>query len=172
MTLRPCSREPEVAALLKSGHWPHSCEPELRQHVASCTICRDTVMLKTAFQSALANSRQQARLDSPSLLWWRAQLRRRHAALERVSKPITRAHLFAVAIYIVAAVGFVTVQIRGAGGWLAVLEYVRQSATSHSQSAVSFAASAQDWNLMLLIPCVAAISLLGGVVVYLASERS
>jgi hypothetical protein len=172
MTLRPCSREPEVAALLKSGHWPQSCEPELRQHVASCTTCRDTVMLKTAFQRASSRSRRAAPLGSPGLIWWRAQLRRRHAALERVSKPVTRAQLFALSIYIVAAVGFVGVQIRRSGGWLALLEHIKQSTTSHSEAAWFLASTAQNWNLMLLIPCMAAVALLGGVVLYLASDRS
>ena len=172
MTLRPCSREPELAALLKSGHWPHSCDPELRQHVASCHTCRDTLMLKAAFQGALAHSRHQARLDSPSLIWWRAQLRRRHAAIERISKPVTRAHLFGFAFYIVATIGFVAVQIRRSGGWLALLDQLSQSTSSHSEAAFSLAAAARDSNLMLLIPCLAAVALLGGVALYLASDGS
>lgn len=172
MNLGHCSRESEVVALLKSGHWPESCEPELRQHVASCSICSDTILITTSFQRSLAKSRSEARLDTPGIIWWRAQLRRRHAALERVSKPVTWAHLFALAICILAAVGFAAAQIRNAGGWLSLMDQIEQSAAAHSETALSFASMTQDWNLALLLPCVAATALLGGVVVYLASDRS
>lgn len=170
MNLGHCTRESEVLASLKNNHWPQSCDPQLLQHVAACTTCGETVMLKSAFQTELAKSRQQARLDSPGLIWWRAQLRRRHAALERVSKPVTFAHVFAMAICIVAAASFAAVQIRNAGGWLALLDRLKLSATSPSEVALSITSFTQDWSLMVLLPCAVAIALVGGVVVYLASD--
>jgi len=172
MKLGHCSRENEVATALKNGSWPQGCDPELRAHVDSCNTCSDTVMIKAAFRGALATSRSEAHLDTPGIIWWRAQLRRRHAALERVGKPVTVAHLFALVICIVAAVSFAGIQVRNAGGWLTLLDRFQEAVASHSVTASSFASNMQDWNLMLLIPCVAAVALLGGVVVYLASDRS
>jgi len=172
MKLGHCSRENEVATALKNGYWPEGCDPELRDHVASCNNCSDTVMIKAAFRGALAASRSEAHLDTPGIIWWRAQLRRRHAALERVGKPVTFAHLFALTLCIVAALGFAAIQVRDAGGWLSLLDRFTDAVAAHSDTASSFASTVQDWNMMLLLPCVAAIALLGSVVVYLASDRS
>ena len=49
MTLGHCAREKEVMALLRSGSWPAACDPELRDHVADCGLCEQTVLLKSAF---------------------------------------------------------------------------------------------------------------------------
>jgi len=172
MKLGHCSRENEVAIALKNGSWPVGCDPELRNHVASCNTCSDTVMIKAAFRGALAASRSEAHLDTPGIIWWRAQLRRKHAVLERVGKPMTFAHLFALVICIVAAVSFAGIQVRNSGGWLTLLDRFQEAVASHSDTASSFASAMQDWNLMLLLPCIAAVALLGSVVVYLASDRS
>lgn len=172
MRLGHCSRENEVVSALKTGSWPQGCDPELRRHVDSCNTCSETVMIKDAFRGALAVSRSEAHLDAPAIIWWRAQLRRRHAALERVGKPVTFAHLFALAICILAAVSLAGVQVRDAGGWLPLLDRFKDAVAAHSDTASSFASTMLDWNLLLLLPCVAAVALLGGVVVFLASDRS
>jgi hypothetical protein len=172
MRLRECSREKEVLDLLKSGHWPEVCDPDLRAHVKSCSTCSDTVLLKSAFQNALGQSRGTAQLDSPSLIWWRAQLRRRNAAVERVSKPVAGANRFALIIYLLAALGLVASQVRLAGGWMAWISGLGELKIFHPNTLWSVAAVMQDWDLSLLIPCVGAIALLSGVVIYLAAEKS
>ena len=55
MTLGHCAREKEVMDLLRSGGWPAACEPELHEHVAACSLCAQTVMLKSAFAAALTD---------------------------------------------------------------------------------------------------------------------
>ena len=172
MNLRPCSRENEVLKALKIGCWPAGCAPELLDHVSSCNNCSNTVMIKTAFRDVLASSKSEAHLDPPGIIWWRAQVRRRHATLERVSKPVNFAHLFAFAICIVAALSFTAVLVRNAGGWLSLLDGSKAAIVSHLETSSSFASAIPDSNLMLLLPCIGAVALLGGVVVYLASDRS
>jgi len=98
MTLRPCSREKEVAELLERGGWPQACAPDLRAHVSGCRSCGDLVLVTETFQRARAGAAGAARLASPEAIWWRAQLRRRNAAVERVGKPILGAQIFALAI--------------------------------------------------------------------------
>ena len=168
MTLAQCSREGEVMELLRSGHWPQSCDPELRAHVNGCSICRDTVTVRAAVQRAAAESRGAARLESPSLLWWRAQLRRRNEALERVNRPVAGAQRFALAVNVVVAVALIVWLARQTDVWQSWLATIQ----SNGFSQWSLDSIAQGGNLMLLIPCVGIIALLGGVVVYLATERS
>jgi hypothetical protein len=89
MTFRPCSYERELTQALKDGHWPQGCGAELRAHVDVCGNCSDLVLVTQTFQRARCESERVAACGSPSLLWWRAQLRHRNAAAERVSRPIT-----------------------------------------------------------------------------------
>jgi hypothetical protein len=168
MRLGTCSREGEVMDLLRSGHWPESCDLELRAHVDCCGICRDTVTVQTALQRAAAESRGAARLESPSLLWWRAQLRRRNEALERMNRPVAGAQRFALAVNLLVAAALVVWLARRTdlwGSWLAAI----QSGTLGQGWLESIA---QGGNLMLLIPCAGIIALLSGVAVYLATDRS
>ena len=77
MILGSCVREKEVSELLRQGHWPHACTAELHAHVDGCRACRDLVLVAASFQKARAQAAGAAPLQSPGLLWWRAQLRRR-----------------------------------------------------------------------------------------------
>ena len=93
------------------------------------------------------------RLDSPSLLWWRAQLRRRQAAMEKVSRPMWGAQIVAMIFALLVAAGFGAYFLRdGAlqGTWKSTVAGLG------------------------LTPMVAVLMLLvfaGGVVVYLTLER-
>ncbi len=168
MTIGACGRERELIDLLRSGHWPQSCDPELRAHVDACSMCRDTVAVRTALQDAAAESRGAARLESPSLLWWRAQLRRRNEALERVNRPVAGAQRFALAVNLVVAVALVVWLARQTDLWQSWLASIQSSVFSQ-WSLDSFA---QGGNLMVVIPGVGVLALLGGVAVFLATERS
>ena len=99
MTLRACSREKDVAEMQACGHWPQACPDELRDHVSACRSCSNLVLVSSAFQSARANSAAKPNLPPPGAIWWRAQLRRRNAAVERVSRPILGAQIFALSVY-------------------------------------------------------------------------
>ncbi|MGA8938401.1 MAG: hypothetical protein WB439_04475 [Acidobacteriaceae bacterium] len=178
MKIGACSRERELLQLLKSGSWPAASDPELREHANGCRICRNTIAVRSAFQNALAESKVEAKLDSANILWWRAQLRRRNEAVERVSRPLAGAHRFALALNLLAAIASAIWLSRQGQGWQAWLADVHLptlpsgSDVLHSQTLLSFTQSMQSWNVALLIPCAAAIALLGGVVIYLAADRS
>ena len=164
MSLGHCTREKEVMDLLRSGGWPAACEPELHEHVAGCSLCAQTVMLKSAFVSALAAAKDQARLQSAGVLWWRAQLRRRNEAVERVNRPIARAQRFALLINLLAAVALLASQ------WRHGYRLAEWFSTFHPAALWAMAAQQPGWNLMVLIPCVAAVVALGGITVYLATD--
>jgi hypothetical protein len=105
------------------------------------------------------------------VLWWRAQLRRRNEAVERIGRPILGAQIFALAVNLVLAVTFVVWQARNGLAWLTRLEQLPQTATLHLGSLWSSAMLNFGLDWMVMIPALATLALLGGVVVYLASEK-
>jgi hypothetical protein len=171
MTFNSCSREKEVAELLQSGHWPLACSSELRAHVRVCRRCSDRVLVTESFQQDRIESERVARLNSPGLVWWRAQLRGRSAALENIAKPIKGAQIFALFINLVVAAGFVVWLVQQGARWPSWLSEFLHSQAFHLNTLWSFSSMAPDWSLMVLVPGLGALALLSGVVLYLALER-
>jgi hypothetical protein len=173
MTLKSCSFEKEIAPLLTRGQWPQAGTPELRAHVSSCSSCADLVLVTLAFQSARASAAAVPNLPSPGVLWWRAQLRRRNAAVERVGRPMLGAQIFAMSITLLLVVGLVISQATQGLRWLSWLGQIPQpqfaplSMDLFSPAALFTSGS----TLLVLIPVLATVALLSGVVVYLASEK-
>jgi hypothetical protein len=153
-----CSRRDEVRGLLAQGHWPEACAAELRTHVEGCRACGEMVMLTQSFRAAREDAAAQARPVPASLVWWRAQLRRRQAAMEQVSKPIWGAQIFAVVVSVCAAVGLV--------GWLVERGDLRDFGVGLSLSSLK-----ASWGLLPMVACVGALGMLAAVVVYLTLER-
>lgn len=91
MNLFSCSSEKELEATLRQGRWPHACDPDLRAHVDDCRDCQELVLVTQTLQKAKSNAEQLARLGSPGLLWWRAQLRRRNEAIQSIAEPLALA---------------------------------------------------------------------------------
>ncbi|MGZ7030284.1 MAG: hypothetical protein ACXVG9_13250 [Terriglobales bacterium] len=165
-----CSRGAEIAEALKNGRWPDACERELHAHADSCQGCSDLILVTQAFQRARTEAAPRARFDSASLLWWRAQLRQRNTAVERVGKPITIAQTFAVVVNLLVAVGFVAWQFRRGVRWDSIWPGFFRPATFHSWN-WSFAAMRLDWTFMVLIPSLAAMALVSWLVLRLVSEK-
>jgi len=169
MMLRTCSYENELTQALKDGHWPEGCGPELRAHVKACGNCSDLVLVTQAFQSARNETESSTLCGSPSLLWWRAQLRRRNAAAERVSRPITIAQTFAWFVYLLVGVVFVASQYRHGLHWALWWSELAPPRTLHF---LTIGSGLAGWNLPLLISSFGVLALLSALVVYLASEKS
>ena len=169
MTFRTCSFENELTQALKDGNWPEGCGPELRAHVESCASCGDLVLVTQTFQSARSESEHTALSGSPSLLWWRAQLRRRNAATERVSRPVTIAEIFALIVYVLVGAVFVASQYRHGLHWASWWSELMPPRAFHL---LPVGTGQVDWNLLLLISGFAVLGLLSILVVYLASEKS
>jgi hypothetical protein len=170
MTFRPCSRQPEVQQLLANGHWPHACPADLRAHLADCRTCGELVLVTQAFQQSRTSAAAKVKLPPPGAIWWRAQLRRRRAAVERVGKPILGAYLFALALTVLVAVGFAIGQARHGLRWL---DWLGQSSSAalHVESLGPSAWLISGGTLMVLIPIFATVALLGAVAIYLAAEK-
>lgn len=173
--MKPCPHETEAQAIVRSGHWPEACDPEFRKHVETCRTCGDQLLVLHAFHTAHTQAIHAARgyspnLLHPNLLWWRAQLRRRNEALQRVSRPITTAQIFAFCISILAAAALLRSQIGAGFSWSS---WLPQPSSASPLDALSFFTSINaDWGLFLLLTGLGTVLLLSAVVVYLVSDRS
>jgi hypothetical protein len=83
-----CPREQEVLDALQSGRMS-----ELREHLAECSDCADLALVAGFLQHqnemALEEvSRGDVHLPSASFLWWKAKLRARREAQEKVLQPV------------------------------------------------------------------------------------
>src|SRR5215469_7769877 len=104
-----------------------------------------------------------ALLEVPGALWWRAQLRRRNAAIEKIARPIFGAQVFALAMVLVVVAVVVVWQAGNWSAWFAALP-----AALHLDALLPVS----DWGGMLwIVPVLATIAVLSGVVVYLVSEK-
>ena len=165
MTPFTCAREREVSDLLHKGHWPQACSEELRTHVGSCRICSDLVLVTESLQASRRQTAELPRLEPAGAIWWRAQLRRRNAAIDQMSRPIIGAQIFALAMALIVF-GVVAVwQVDNWSAWLADLPGVL-----HLDALIpsSFPANGILW---IIVPILATIALLSGIVAYITSEK-
>ena len=160
-----CSRLDEVRAALAAGHWPQASVPELRAHVAACTPCSQEVLITTHLQQSRTAAVATARPGSASLLWRRAQVRRRNAALERAGRPLAAAHAFALILLAAVAIGLVATH------WRAVLDHFAADPGLAPTPSFSVTTLIAQWGLTPLLLAFALLTTLGGVVVYLTTDR-
>jgi len=97
-----CAFEKDLSLALHEGRWPAACDPALQAHVAACASCSDLALVTTTLQRARAAASQAPALPPPGVLWWRAQVRRRNTAAERMSRPIVFTEVVALAATLVA----------------------------------------------------------------------
>ncbi len=166
MNLRPCPREKELAVLLQLGHWPDASSDEMRAHVAACSSCRARVAVTQAFRGERDHAIAQPRLEPSGVLWWRAQLRRRNTALERLSRPLFGAQIFAVVLALVAAGVYLGLQLRQGASWLGDL-----TRALHFTALLPPALQNSPIAGLAMVLLVALVTLAGGVVLYRASDR-
>ena len=177
MKLTSCPCEKDLRRLMALGQWPDASPAELRTHVSGCRSCGDLVLISEAFRHARVESVAAARPVSPAVLLWRAQLRRRNAAVERIARPLLGAQIFACAVALFAALGFAGFEARNGADWLTWSYWhdwfaqlpQAMAAQWASLSAGSLAGS--GWSWMVLVPALATLLLLGGVAVYFATDK-
>ena len=160
-----CARERELTVLLHNGHWPQACPDELRTHVASCRSCSDLVLVTESLQASRRKATELPHLEPAGAIWWRAQLRRRNAAIEKVSRPILGAQIFAVLMTVVVLGAIAFWQFGNWSAWFADLP-----GALHLTALIP-SSMPENGILWIIVPLIATIALLSGIVVYLASEK-
>ena len=171
MILSPCPHEKEVNALLAQGGWPNACAPELLAHVSACRACDDLVRVTQVFQRARADAVSAAPVSSPGALWWRAQLRQRNAAVQRVGRPLLGAQIFALSTCLLIAIAYVVSLVRSGLSWTNWLGELPQPRSLYLETLWPSILSRSGWSFVALISMIATLVLLGGVALYLASEK-
>ena len=161
-----CGHEKEVTELLRSGRWPGIASTALRAHAASCDACRSLIAVTEAMGNDRAQAFAQAQLPPPGLLWWRAQLRRRNQVMRQVRRPLMAAQVFALLLGLAAAVVCI---VLGAGTAGRLVEGLPDALHLKAMLPVAWQDSpAAAWLLLLLF---AAVPLVGGILIYKASEE-
>lgn len=167
MRLRSCSRREDVNLMLRQGHWPEGCEDELREHIAGCDGCRQWISLTRSFQRARAESVMEARVGGASLLWWKAELRRRDAVLKKMSRPTILASSFALAVGAAAACGLFLAERSAVLGWF---EGIGQAVVNLQSGLPGVLSRLGPGESMMLGCAFVAVAVLGGLV-YAALDR-
>lgn len=160
-----CPRESELTGLLDRGQWPLASSAELRAHVAGCRNCSDLVLLKRTFQAARAATTAMPVLPSAGALWWRAQLRRRNEAIERIGRPILGAQIFALAMFLLLAAAALAWQVHNG------LHPVTWIESLHFDALLPATLPSFEGGLWFLVPLLSILAIVSGVVVYFASEK-
>jgi len=162
-----CNHERELAAELASGQWPQASTAELRAHVAGCRACSDLVLVTLALRKARVAAAPT--LPSAGSLWWRAQLRRRSQAVERISRPLLGAQIFAWSIALIVGIAGAGWELRHSVSWLAWLGDLPRAFNLGALVPASMPASGS--SLWLLLPVLAMLALAGGIAVYFTLEK-
>jgi hypothetical protein len=156
-----CGRTAEVQELLRLGHWPQAAGVELAAHVRGCRRCGEMVLVAQALGAAKAHSMQEARVEPPALVWWRAQLRRRHETMQRVERPM-RAQMLVVLAVVCVGLGLA---FRLSGGAVAWRAWMSADAEAVVRSSVG------SLGLGLAVVSAVALAMMAGLAVYLTVER-
>lgn len=109
MKIPNCDREQEVVNALGSGRWTSAWGEEIRQHAATCSVCREVAFVAEALRLE-AEAADHLRLPGAGLVWWKAQLAARCVAEERAAQPITLVERTAQALGALAVFGIVAWQ--------------------------------------------------------------
>jgi len=113
-----CPQHDAVASAIRAGNWPDGCDPALRAHVESCASCGDLALVAQTMRQVHAETTMAARLPAPGIVWWRAQVRRRNAALASVMRPVAVAEKIAVVVLLVAVIALGVWQHAQVTEWL------------------------------------------------------
>lgn len=156
-----CSRTAEVQELLRLGHWPQAAGIELAAHVRGCRRCGEMVLVTQAFGAAKTSAMSEARVEPPALVWWRAQLRRKHEAVQRVERPM-RAQMLVVLAVVCVGFGLAFRLSGGANAWRTWMSAAAEAIARSGVGSLGFG---------LLAAGALVLVMMAGLAVYLTVER-
>lgn len=171
MRLEFCSQEKEIAVALREGRWPDAADPALRAHVVACPRCSDLVLVAQTLRQARNEMARLAILPAPGVLWWRAQVRRRRGAVERMTKPIAVVEKLAVAVIVLVLLCLAAWQWNPISHWVLQFASVARPNTFLLDALWTPFSDTGGWILALMIAGMGTLALFGGLAVYLLVEN-
>jgi hypothetical protein len=89
MTAPECPREQDVINAIVSGRWPDRCDESLSVHAAACAVCKELVEVTSVLRVDRDGLHEEMSLPSAGQVWWRAAIRARLEASQRVARPMS-----------------------------------------------------------------------------------
>ena len=118
MSLPTCHHEAAVVRVVSRGAWPDRAPAELRAHVTSCAVCRDTVAIASLLCAAdAADAGDDAPLPTAGQMWWRLAVRARLDRERAAARPVVWLQGVAAACglgLVATAIGAVAPRVGGA----------------------------------------------------------
>jgi hypothetical protein len=164
-----CDREPDAFEAASLGWWPDRADDDLRAHVATCESCAEVIAVASALQQDRHEAVQRAPILPAEVVWWRAEWRAREEAARAAARPITVAHVIAVAcagIAALALVGGTFGWLRTWSGWVVGL----LPSVADTSTALPDSATLAQWSLPLAVG-LGAWLLLAPVALYLTVAK-
>jgi anti-sigma factor RsiW len=109
MSAPDCPREQDVINAIVTGQWPDRCEESLCAHAAECAVCKELVDVTSMMRLDREGLHEEMSLPSAGQVWWRAAIRARLEASERVAQPFS--WLFGVSVACAAGLAIALVQL-------------------------------------------------------------
>lgn len=120
MMANDCPHAGTLLESLASGRWPDSSPAELRQHVASCAVCADLLLVAEALLDDRRESQPLTNVRPSGAVWWRMQMRERAEENARAARTVQQAHgaIIVATVIVAAAVLSVTSLAKTVWSWL------------------------------------------------------
>lgn len=99
-----CLREAEMLQVVAEGRWPGSCDPELREHAANCSICVDLIEVAVSLSSDRDTGMKTGHIPGSGVAWWRIQTRLRQEAMRTSQRAVTFAQAAMIGLGVIVAV--------------------------------------------------------------------
>lgn len=109
MTAPECPREQDVINAIVTGRWPDRCAASLCAHAAECDVCKELVEVTSVLRLDRDALHTEMSLPSAGQVWWRAAIRARLEASQRVARPFS--WLFGVSVACAAGLAIGVVQL-------------------------------------------------------------
>jgi hypothetical protein len=167
-----CPYEEKIAELLRENGQAAESVAEALKHAENCPRCGDVVLVVKALQQGKAAAMQSARAVSSGYLWWKAQLLQKDNALEQIAKPALWVEKFSLIAVICAVIVF---GLRQWGQIAAFLKRAFETVGIPQLQLADLFATVKNGNYVLWIALpvgLAAIAILGGLMLWFSEERS
>lgn len=115
-----CNFEEKIRAASRSGQW----SKELLTHVADCRVCEEVALVASYLCESAEKSALDAKLPDARLIWSKAEIGAKAAAMERAMQPIILARRFATAVGALAMTGIIVM------AWPSITSFVGKYAES------------------------------------------